>query len=316
MVSRDGDIVYYSSRTGKYFEAPAGLPTRQLLTLARRGLRLDLHTLFREAIEAGDTVTRRGIAVETDGSGVQIVNLTIEPLRNRGEGEPLYVVLFMDEGPVLSAEEPSDRIQTVQPAGGIDSGHELRETRDRLQSMVEEYETALDELKTSNEELVSANEQMQSTNEELESSKEELQSLNEELSTINVELSTKIEELDRANIDLHNLFATTDIALVFLDRDLVIRSFTPALEKIFCVLPGDRGRPITDLASKLSLPTFADDIANVLAGQGPIQRQASNEGHTEQYLVRTTAYSNGDQRVDGVVVTFIDVSTLISTYRP
>jgi two-component system CheB/CheR fusion protein len=310
LVNRDGDIVYYSNRTGKYFEAPAGLPTRQLLTLARRGLRLDLRSLFREAVETGETVSRHGVAVETDNLTVQIVNLTIEPLRVRGQGEPLYVVLFMDDGAALNADEASDRVRTGQIVGGADFDQELRETRDRLQSMIEEYETALEELKSSNEELVSVNEEMQSTNEELEASKEELQSVNEELYTVNAELNNKVEELDRANNDLHNLFATTDIALVFLDKDLVIRSFTPAVEKIFRVLPGDRGRPITDLASKLNLPGFADDIAKVFAGDGPVERQAENDDRSEQYLVRLTAYADGDHRIDGVVATFVDVSSL------
>jgi two-component system CheB/CheR fusion protein len=310
LVNRDGDIVYYSNRTGKYFEAPAGLPTRQLLTLARRGLRLDLRSLFHEAVETGETVSHRGVAVETDDSAVQIVNLTIEPLRLRGQVEPLYIVLFTDDGPALSAREASDRVRTVHGAGGVDFDQELRETRDRLQSMIEEYETALEELKSSNEELVSVNEEMQSTNEELEASKEELQSVNEELYTVNGELNSKVEELDRANGDLQNLFATTDIALVFLDKDLVIRSFTPAVEKVFRVLPGDRGRPITDLASKLSLPDFADDIAKVFAGGGPVERQAENADRSAQYLVRLTAYADGGHKIDGVVATFVDVSSL------
>ena len=311
LVNRDGDIVYYSNRTGKYFEAPAGLPTRHLLALARRGLRLDLRNLFREAVELADTVTRRGIAVETDGSGVQMVNVTMEPLRTGSEGEAFYIVLFMDEGPVLSPEEASSRARVVRASGQSDLDQELRETRDRLQSMVEEYETALEELKASNEELVSVNEEMQSTNEELEASKEELQSVNEELYTVNAELNTKIEELDRVNSDLHHLFATTDIALVFLDQKLVIRSFTPAVEKIFRILPGDRGRPITDLASKLGLPGFADDIGAVFAGHGPIERQASNGDKSEHYLVRLSAYSVGpDQKFGGAVVTFVDVTNL------
>ena len=120
--------------------------------------------------------------------------------------------------------------------------------------MIEEYETALEELKSSNEELVSVNEEMQSTNEELEASKEELQSVNEELHTVNAELNGKVEALDRANSDLQNLFESTEVATVFLDKALVIRSFTPASAEIFNILPGDRGRPITDLSSRLNLP--------------------------------------------------------------
>src|SRR3569623_1701718 len=125
---------------------------------------------------------------------------------------------------------------------------DLRVTRERLQSMIEDYETALEELKSSNEELVSVNEELQSTNEELEASKEELQSVNEELHTVNSELNGKVDALDRSNADLANLFESTKVATVFLDRDLVIRSFTPAVSQFFNMLPGDKGRPLTDLA--------------------------------------------------------------------
>ena len=134
------------------------------------------------------------------------------------------------------------------------SKHELRDTRERLQGTIEEYETALEELKSANEELVSVNEEMQSSNEELESSKEELQSLNEELQTVNHELCAKIDELDRANSDLANLFASTDVATIFLDRDLVIRSFTPAVTRLFNIIASDKGRPLGDLAIKLDYP--------------------------------------------------------------
>src|SRR3546814_4012284 len=120
---------------------------------------------------------------------------------------------------------------------------------DGCSSDLEEYETAVEELKSSNEELVSVNEELQSTNEELEASKEELQSLNEELHTVNAELNGKVDALDHANSDLQNLFDSTQVAAVFLDRNLVIRSFTPAVTRIFNILPSDQGRPITDLSS-------------------------------------------------------------------
>jgi two-component system CheB/CheR fusion protein len=128
---------------------------------------------------------------------------------------------------------------------------EARDMREAMQSAIEEYETATEELKAANEEMVSVNEELQSTNEELETSKEELQSVNEELRTVNGELSGKVEQLDRANADLRNLFESTEVATVFLDRHLVIRSFTPAVTAIFNLQPGDVGRPLTDFASRL-----------------------------------------------------------------
>ena len=309
VVNHDGDVVYYSTRTGKYLEAPAGAPTRQLLTMARKSLRLDLRTLFRETVETGRTATRNGISLDSEEGGVQIVDLTIEPLGER-TGEPLFLVLFSDQGPVLSREEALNRAQVSHDGAAAHTERELRETRDRLQSMIEEYETALEELKSSNEELVSVNEEMQSTNEELEASKEELQSVNEELHTVNAELNGKVDALDRANNDLQNLFESTDVATIFLDRKLVIRSFTPAVTKVFNILPTDRGRPITDLSSRLNLADFADDIAKVFAGADPIERRVDSEGHGPHYFVRLAPYRDGDHKIEGVVVTFVDVTSL------
>ncbi len=311
VVNSDGDVVYYSARTGKYLEAPAGAPTRHLLTLARKDLRLDLRTLLREAVERGKTVTRSGVAVDGEDGRVQIVDLTIEPVADRAGGEPLFLVLFSDHGPPLSREEGLERTRATQDGAAVDLERELRETRDRLQSMIEEYETALEELKSSNEELVSMNEEMQSTNEELEASKEELQSVNEELHTVNAELNGKIDALDRANSDLQNLFESTDVATVFLDRDLAIRSFTPAVAKIFSIRPTDKGRPITELSSRLDLANFAQDIHDVFRGQPAIDRQVDSDDRTAHYLVRLAPYLNGHHKIEGVVVTFVDVTTLM-----
>src|SRR5205085_1731565 len=125
---------------------------------------------------------------------------------------------------------------------------------------------------SSNEELVSVNEELQSTNEELEASKEELQSLNEELHTVNGELQAKVEQLDRANSDLANLFESTRVATLFLDRNLVIRSFTPAVSQIFNILPTDRGRPLTDLVSRIDLPSLREDVGAVFASGELVER--------------------------------------------
>jgi two-component system CheB/CheR fusion protein len=309
VVNRDGDVVYYSNKTGKYLEAPAGTPTRQLLTLARKGLRLDLRTAFREAVETGHSVSRDGLAVENESGGVQILNILVEPLADGGD-EPLFLILFVDQGPVLSREEALLRVDSTQEGAALHVERELRETRDRLQSMIEEYETALEELKSSNEELVSVNEEMQSTNEELEASKEELQSVNEELHTVNGELTSKIEALDRANNDLQNLFESTEVATIFLDRALTIRSYTPSVARVFNILPSDRGRPITDLSSRLSLRTFADDIRAVLDGGEALERRVTTDDGATHYLVRLSPYRSAEGRSEGIVVAFIDITNV------
>jgi two-component system CheB/CheR fusion protein len=311
VVNREGDIAFYSPRTGKYLEAAPGTPTRQILAIARKGLRLDLRTVLREAVETNQTVTREGIAVDGDDGRVQMIALTVAPLATHSaESDPLFLVLFSDLGPSLSREEALNRVRGVENGTALELERELRDTRERLQSLIEEYETALEELKSSNEELVSVNEEMQSTNEELEASKEELQSVNEELHTLNADLIGKVDALDRANNDLLNLFESTDVATIFLDRDLVIRSFTPAITDIFNLLPGDRGRQITDFSTQFNLPDFTQDVAAVLAGQGPIERRVDHPAGTAHYLVRLGPYRDSDKRTVGVVVTFLNVTTL------
>ena len=309
LVNREGDIVYFSARTGKYLEAASGLPNRQLLTMARRGLRLDLRTLMREAVESNRTIVRGGVPVEAEDGRVQMVTITVEPLNDRGD-EPLYLVLFTDEGPTVSREEAAARALSSRDGASVQLEEELRETRDRLQSLVEEYETALEELKSSNEELQSVNEEFQSTNEELEASKEELQSVNEELHTVNAELLGKVDALDRSNADLQNLFDSTNVATVFLDQRLAIRNYTPAISALFNILPTDRGRPITDLTGQVTLPSLAEDVAEVVGGRTLIERQIDLEDGNGHYLLRVTPYQNTRGVLDGAAVSFVDVTGL------
>jgi two-component system CheB/CheR fusion protein len=154
------------------------------------------------------------------------------------------------------------------------------------------------------------NEELQSTNEELEASKEELVSLNEELHTVNSELNGKLDALDHANSDLQNLFDSTAVATVFLDRDLMIRSFTPAMTEVFNILPGDRGRPITDLSSRLPMSRLTDDIASVFANNSVIETRVDHVDNSTHYLVRVAPYRDIDRRTAGVVITFVNVTGL------
>lgn len=310
VANRDGEIIHYSGKTGKYLEPPMGAPNRQLTAMARKGLRLDLRAAFREAVQKNDCIIRDRIPVEADDGRVQVVTLTIEPVWQTPNDDPLYLVMFSDDGPALSRAEAAAGLDRRTDADAIHLERELRDTRDRLQSMMEEYETALEELKSSNEELVSLNEELQSTNEELEASKEEMQSLNEEMHTINSELAAKVESLDLANSDLQNLFESTQVATIFLDNRLVIRSFTPAASNVFNILPSDRGRPITDLSSKLALPELEADIRTAF-DKGTLQeRQLIHSDDRSHFLLRVFPYKSAVQRTEGVVLTFIDVTTL------
>jgi len=188
---------------------------------------------------------------------------------------------------------------------------ELLGTKEQLQSITEQYETALEEIRSANEELHSVNEELQSTNEELETSKEELQSVNEELNTVNVRLSEKVDELDRANSDLQNLFDSTQIATVFLDRHLIVRGFTPAVAGIYNLIPSDKGRPLTDIVSQLRYNGLREDVQQVLDTLDPLERRVTREDQQAHYIMRVLPYRAPDSTVSGTLVTFLDVTSIV-----
>jgi two-component system CheB/CheR fusion protein len=312
VVNREGEILYYSPRTGKYLEAPAGLPDRQLLAMARHGLRLDLRAALREANETRRTITRRQIGVDIDDR-VQLIDLTIDPLGDH-DTDPLFVVVFNDVGPPSARSDLRDGASAADDSNVENLEHELRDTRERLQATIEEYETAVEELKSSNEELQSMNEELQSTNEELETSKEELQSVNEELHTVNGELNSKVEEVDRAHSDLRNLFESTQIATVFLDEDLIIRAFTPAVIGIFNLISSDRGRPLSDIVSNLDdSGDLKRDIRTVFEHGQPIERRVRSSVGATHYLMRILPYRVARDAIEGVLVTFVNVTRLVES---
>lgn len=188
---------------------------------------------------------------------------------------------------------------------------ELRDTQVQLQSVTEEHGTAVEELRSANEELHSVNEEVQSTNEELETSKEEIQSVNEELHTVNAQLSEKVEELDRTASDLKNLFDSTEVATVFLDRHLVIRGFTPAVSGIYNLIPSDQGRPLTDIVSHLRYDGLREDVRTVLDTLEPLERQVTRDDGGIHYIMRILPYRTPDSAVDGTLVTFLDVTSVV-----
>ncbi|HZU89458.1 MAG TPA: chemotaxis protein CheB [Stellaceae bacterium] len=307
IIDEADQALLFSAGTGKYLQAPPGPPTRDVVAMARPGLRADLYAALRGARETGQRMTRERIPVEVDGE-VRMVGLAVQPITEADM--TAYGVVFTDQGPVRPPDE-SDGRGAEGDAVLRQIEQELQETRERLQATIEELETANEEFRSSNEELVSVNEELQSTNEELETSKEELQSVNEELQTVNAELSSKIEELGRANTDLNNFIQSTQIATVFLDRNLVIRNFTPEVTRIFNLIPSDRGRPLTDIVGRIDYPELESDM-HAVAGTGQtIERSVGVEGGAH-YLARILPYRNNDNVIDGVILTFVDVTSIIA----
>lgn len=307
VVNAAGGVLSFSSRTGKYLEAAPGAPTRDVVAMARRGLRPELRGVLRTAVESGRATVRDRVHVQVNG-GTQEIALTVEPL-GPGEPEPLFLVVFSDISPLQPRDESA--VSSSHDVTVDQLERELRETRELLQSTSEEHETALEELKSSNEELHSVNEELQSTNEELETSREEIQSMNEELQTVNAQLSGKVDELDRVNSDLRNLFESTKVATIFLDKFMVIRSFTPAVSGIYNLIPGDVGRPLTDITTQLGYATLEDDFRRTMQALQPLERRVTSRGGGTHYLMRMAPYRTADNRVDGALITFVDISSVV-----
>lgn len=308
VVTRDGDIVHFSPRTGTYLENAPGAPSRNVIAMARPGLRLDLRSALGEAAESRQPARRAGVRVEFDDR-IQVVDIIVETMPDHAD-EPLFLILFCDVGTPLSPDRLLPVTQDVNTIAAEHLEREIRELRERLQSVVEEYETALEELKSANEEMVSVNEELQSTNEELETSREEAQSVNEELSTVNSELERKVQELGEATNHLQNLFDGTEIPTVFLDRDLVIRTFTPAIRGIFNLIEIDRGRPLTDLATEMADFDLRGEIDAVLATGQRRERRIHRRDGTAHYLMRVLPYRTHRKAIDGVLVTFSDITRI------
>jgi len=307
LVNAAGDVLYISGRTGKYLEPAAGKANWNIHVMARDGLRQELALALPRALRSGEGVVCRNLRVGTNG-GTQVVDLTVQPLTEPVALRGMVMLIFRDVtlDPLLvdpaagkGRSRPSRRVQELEQA--------LAEARQDQQAMREEMQTSQEELKSTNEELQSTNEELQSTNEELTTSKEEMQSLNEELLTVNVELQSKVDELSAANSDMKNLLNSTDIATIFLDNDLHVRRFTTQATQLFKLIPSDIGRPLSDLVSDLKYPELPRDAADVLQSLVYSDRQiATSDGRWFQ--VKIMPYRTMNNVIDGVVITFNDVS--------
>ena len=302
-----GDIFYVSGRTGHYLEPAAGKANWNLFAMAREGLRYELASAFKEALRQKETVAVHGLRVGNDG-GEHCVDVTIQRLEESGPLQGLVMIVFTEvvapAGAQAAGQPPAPSARSARLA---ELEQELLQVRAEARATHEEMQTSQEELRSANEELQSTNEELQSTNEELTTSKEEMQSMNEELQTVNVELQTKVDELSRASSDMKNLLNSTDIATLFLDNELNVRRFTPQTTKIIKLIPADAGRPITDLASELQYPGLAQDARDILrtltSAEKPIR---ARDGRW--FMVRIMPYRTLDNRIDGVVITFADIT--------
>ncbi|MEY9185498.1 CheR family methyltransferase [Bradyrhizobium sp. USDA 313] len=302
-------ILHFSGRTGRYIEPTAGAATLDLLQLIHRDLRLELRTALGRAAESNEAAHAEQVQLGQNGHRV-LVDITVEPIQEGNGGQRNFVVLFKD-GPtrVVDADQSNPnvlvRTEHIERLEG-----ELRATRERLQATIEELESTNEELKSSNEEYQSLNEELQSANEELETSREELQSVNEELTTVNGELAHRVQELTRATSDLKNFLESTQIATVFLDNDLRVMNFTPAIAQILHLVETDTGRPLAHIKARIPIEELYDDIRRVLRTLAGVERELSAPDSGTRYIVRILPYRSIDNFIAGVVITFVDVTAI------
>ena len=311
IVNRQGEAVYFSPRTGRFLEPPAGQPNVDVVSMARKSLRLDLRTALHKAMKTNEAVVHSDISIASNGE-MQRINLVVRPVSELSDSG-LFMIVFQELGPASKKEqvvaaglEPPERSEQLTQQ--LES--ELRTTKEHLQATIEEVETSNEELQSSNEELQSSNEELQSTNEELQTSKEELQSVNEELETINVELTKKVEELDHANSDVTNLLQSTQIPTLFLDNDLRIKRFTQAAKDMFRLIDGDVGRALADIAARFGEGDLSVEAREVLRTLAPKERRVWLADGSGAYLMHVRPYRRVDNVIDGVVITFLDVTRL------
>jgi two-component system CheB/CheR fusion protein len=310
LVNDKGNILYVSGRTGKYLEPAAGKANWNIFVMAREGLRVELGSAFHKALEQDAAVILRGLKVGSNG-GKQFVDITIQRLAEPESLRGMVMIVFTDTPAPLEAETSGRRGKAGKNPARNARQEELerkyQQARLEAQTVREEMQTAQEELRSTNEEQQSTNEEIQSTNEELMTSKEEMQSLNEELQTVNAELQVRVDELSRSNSDMKNLLNSTDIATLFLDKDLKVRRFTTQATKIIKLIAGDMGRPITDLASDLVYPELTADAREVLQKLGFVEKPI-NTSDGRWFTVRIMPYRTLDDRIDGVVITFSDIT--------
>jgi two-component system, chemotaxis family, CheB/CheR fusion protein len=261
------------------------------------------------AIETNEPAHAEQIQLGLNGHRV-LVDITVEPVLDGPAGHKNLVVLFKD-GPIHAVESPDSVPSTLIRTEHVERLEgELRATRERLQATIEELESTNEELKSSNEEYQSLNEELQSANEELETSREELQSVNEELTTVNGELAHRVQELTRATSDLKNFLESTQIATVFLDNDLRVMNFTPAITQVLHLVETDVGRPIAHIKARIPIEELYDDVRRVLRTLASAERELTAPDSGTRYIVRILPYRSIDNFIAGVVITFIDVTAI------
>lgn len=306
-----GNILYVHGETGKYLRPAPGQATLNVVDMARENLQLELRSALNAAAGHGTLTLGREVPASS-GSDAQAVSLSVRPLADPDAGEGLLLVSFQD----LKRSEPPKPVRGKRAAASAETRRidelerDLAYTKENLQATIEEQQASNEELKSTNEELQSTNEELQSSNEELETSKEELQSVNEELITVNAELQAKIEQLAGIQNDMKNLLDNINTGTIFLDQNLVIRRFTREAARVYRLVASDVGRPLADIKSDFEAEDLLAEAQVVFDTLAPCERELRTVDGA-WYQARIQPYRTLENVVDGVVLTFSEVSTRV-----
>ncbi|MFL6688820.1 MAG: chemotaxis protein CheB [Alphaproteobacteria bacterium] len=301
-------VLHLSENAGRYLLPPGGALTPDVTELVREEIRFDLRTALHRAFEHKEGTLSPLLLVKFNGAAHRLY-VQVKPIaaQDGAPGAERALIFFIEGEAAPAALEAFDDVRTAAGNSIQRLQQELEISHGRLRTMGEESEAANEELRAANEELQSINEEYRSTAEELETSKEELQSMNEELQTVNSELKLKLDSVSRANSDLQNLMSATDFGTLFLDPDLRIKRFTQRTTELFNITQNDVGRPLTDFTHQLAYEDLAADARKVLKDLAPVEREAaSRDGRW--YLARFRPYRTVEDKIDGVVATFVDIT--------
>jgi two-component system, chemotaxis family, CheB/CheR fusion protein len=315
VVNEKLDIVHFIGQTGRFLEPSPGDASLNLLKMVKPGLHMELRLAFQK-VKRDATARKEGILISEDGR-LKTITFEIIPMKTVTGQARYYMVVFEDAVRAAIPILEDDRQQKRKSKAGkgkvsqIEAENtrlreELDATREYLQSIIEEQRTTNEELRSANEEIQSSNEELQSINEELETAKEELQSTNEELTTINDELQNRNDELNKLNNDLNNLLVNVNVPVLIIGSDLRIRRFTAVAEDAMNLISADIGRPITDIKPKLRLPELPRIISRVVDSLETYEDEVEDD-KGKWYSMRVRPYRTAENKIDGVVIVFVEL---------